>query len=215
PGTYQPILAGTWSGTGILQAIGGTWNSTTHEFIVGGVEHGLSGNPLSLDLATQQRALITCDRPGNEPDWRAGASFLAAAASTPIEFTATAISGQMLTDLAAAMAAGESVLCGWEFSTAGYTVDANHPAYLSFDVGTGFSRDDFTVWHHNGTAWTEFAPMDLTYDGEHYASFTVESFSGYAVTAVPEPSTLALLAMLGLAGAIVIRRSSRHPLAGR
>ncbi|MFZ5831614.1 MAG: PEP-CTERM sorting domain-containing protein, partial [Planctomycetota bacterium] len=136
----------------------------------------------------------------------AGASFLATTTATPIEFTATAISGQMLTDLAASMDTGESVLCGWEFSTAGYTVDANHPAYLSFDVGAGFSRDDFNVWHHDGSTWTEFAPMDLTYDGEHYASFTVESFSGYAITAVPEPGTLALLTMLGLAGLAVLRR---------
>ncbi|MFZ5832549.1 MAG: PEP-CTERM sorting domain-containing protein [Planctomycetota bacterium] len=206
PGTYQPILAGTWSGTGKYQAIGGTWNASTHEFIVGGVEQGLSGSPLSLDLASQQRALITCDRGGNGPDWIAGASFLAAATATPIEFTATAISGQMLTDLTAAMDAGESVLCGWEFSTTGYTVDANHPAYLSFDVGAGFSRDDFTVWHHDGTGWTELTPLDLTYDGEHYASFTVESFSGYAITAVPEPGTLALLTILGLAGLVVLQR---------
>lgn len=31
---YSPITATHWSGTGIVQALGGTWNSTTHTFTV-------------------------------------------------------------------------------------------------------------------------------------------------------------------------------------
>jgi hypothetical protein len=44
----------------------------------------------------------------------------------------------------------------------------------------------------------------LTYDGA-YANFTVTGFSGYALAAVPEPSTLALLAA-GLAAFIIHTR---------
>ena len=87
---------------------------------------------------------------------------------------------------------------GWEFAATGNGYAASDPVYLSFDVGGGLSSQDLQVWHYDG-AWTKYAPADLTYDGTN-ASFTVTSFSGYAVAApVPEPSSMLLLASALLA----------------
>ena len=92
---------------------------------------------------------------------------------------------------------------GWGFAAdSGYT--PGDPAYLSFDVGTQYSRDDLQVWHYDGTNWTPYDATDLTCNGG-WASFTVTGFSGYAVT-VPEPSALALLLAAGLGLLIYARR---------
>ena len=68
-----------------------------------------------------------------------------------------------------------------------------YPSYLSFGIGSGFSRNGLEIWQYDGTNWTQYATNDLTYDGT-YASFTMGSLSEYAVTGVvPEPSSLVLL----------------------
>ena len=103
--------------------------------------------------------------------------------------------------------ASESILSGWTFSTDGYTVSSSNPAYLSFNVGPGQSSDDLEVWHYDANGWTKYNENDLTYDGT-FASFTATSFSGYAMVAVPEPGTLALLAA-GLLGLLTCFRRKR------
>ena len=85
--TFMPISACAWGGTGSLQAIGGTWNSTSHVFTVSDVQSGTSGTPVALNLGSTQRALIN----ENATGWSVGASFLAATAPLDISFTATAI----------------------------------------------------------------------------------------------------------------------------
>jgi hypothetical protein len=123
--------------------------------------------------------------------WSVGASFLASTTSKPLSLTATTIGGSTFVSLQSLLAPQQSVLGGWEFAfSSGYT--AGDPAYLSFGIGSGYSRNGLEVWHYDGSNWTPFAANDLTYDGT-YASFTVTGFSGYAVTTVPEPSTFALL----------------------
>ena len=106
--------------------------------------------------------------------------------------------------------ANESILSGWVFATAGYTVSANNPVYLSFNVGAGHPADTLELWHYDSGTWTKYAPTDSTYDGT-YASFTATSFSGYAMVAVPEPGTLGLLAAaaLGLSAIWWRKRSPR------
>ncbi len=198
---YSPLSAATWSGSGIYQAVGGTWNETTHEFTVSGVQSGTSGTMATLDLADMQRLLIDDGGTG----WSVGASFLAMDVSSTLNLTATAVTGETLADLEALIGSSESVLGAWELIVAGDGYTEGDPAYLSFDIGAGYSRGDLQVWHFDGTDWTEFDAMDLTCNGA-YASFTVTGFRGYAVSAVPEPGTLALLIAAGLGLLIHARR---------
>jgi T5SS/PEP-CTERM-associated repeat protein len=185
---YSPISATTWSGSGVYQALGGTWNPTSHMFTVSDVQQGTSGAPVTIDLDGVQRVLIGDSGTG----WSVGASFLASATSNPLTLTATTIGGSTLSALQSLLGPQQATLLGgWQFAfTSGYA--QGDPAYLSFDIGAGYSRNGLEVWHYDGSSWTEFAANDLTYDG-NYASFTVTGFSSYAVTTVPEPSTLVLL----------------------
>jgi T5SS/PEP-CTERM-associated repeat protein len=202
---YAPISAGSWGGT--LQSIGGTWDSTARQFTASSVASGTAGSGVALNLASVQRALVS-GTATNDETWTVGASFLAADYQTDITFLATTMTDPILNALKTVAPGDHSVLEGWTLSTLGYTVDASHPAYLSFDVGAACPADKLRTWHYDGSAWTEFVPFDLTYDGT-YASFTVTGFSGYALT-VPEPGTMALFAigLLGLA-AFVGRRWRR------
>jgi hypothetical protein len=79
----------------------------------------------------------------------------------------------------------------WDLAAAsGYA--PGDPAYLSFSVGPGFSASGLAVWQYNGNNWIPYVATDLTDDGS-YASFTVTGLGDYAVSAVPEPSTIMLL----------------------
>lgn len=211
-GSYTPITAGTWSGTGVYEPIGGTWNTTEHKFIVSAPVQGTAGSPVTInDLATSQRILITDTQTG----WSIGASFAPAAPSTALTLTASPITGDSLTSLESLLGPSQSLLAGWQFTASGgYT--SGDPVYLSMDIGAGFSPASLLVWHDGGAGWDAFAATDLTYDGR-YASFTVTGFSAYALSAaaVPEPATLVLLAT-GLAGvAFCMRRHSRSAMRGR
>lgn len=188
---YSPISAGTWNGSGTYQAVGGKWNTATHVFTVSDMVPGTSAQQVAIDLTTKQRILVD-DIGDGKTGWSVGASFLEASSSTPLTFTATAISGITLSDLET-LAVGQSVLSGWEFLADNYIVSSANPVYLSLMVGSGWSTDDFDLWHYaTETGWETYTAADLTYDGT-YASFTTTSFSGYAVSAVvPEPSSLIL-----------------------
>jgi T5SS/PEP-CTERM-associated repeat protein len=193
--SYRPISAGAWNTQtyGVVQALGGTWDSVAREFTASGVREADSGEAISsLDLNSTQRVRIGYD--AADLHWTLGASFLAADKS--LSLTATAINDGSLSGL---LAEGESVFGAWGFAfTSGYA--AGDPAYLSFLVGEGYSRDDFKVWHRSGGSWTAFDASDLSYDGQ-YANFTVTGFSGYAVTGtmVPEPGTLGMALAAGVA----------------
>ena len=184
--SYSPISASWGGGTGTVQAVGGTWNPTSHVFTASAVQPGISGTPVSADLFSVERLLISDSGSG----WTLGASFAASATSKPLTLTATAISDGTLTALQNAAGADQTVLGGWTLAaTSGYA--AGDPAYLSFDAGGKYSPDFLQLWSYDGTSWTNFTANDVTYDGE-YVNFTVTSMGCYAVT-VPEPSVLALV----------------------
>jgi T5SS/PEP-CTERM-associated repeat protein len=192
--SYTPISADSWSG-GAYQPVGGTWNATDHTFLPSGAAYGASGTQLTINLKITQRLLI---------DNSLGASFAPTASDTMLNFTASPISGQPLIDLQAILDANNLMLIsGWQMTvTGGYTT--GDPAYLSFDVGSGFVRNDIAVWHYDGSAWRLYDAADLTVNGG-FASFTVTGFSDYALSTVPEPGTLLLLAS-GLVGLLFYTR---------
>ena len=88
-------------------------------------------------------------------------------------------------------------MSGWEFATTGYDISATKPVYLSFDVGAKHPADELELWHYDANGWAKYDALDLTYDGA-FASFTATGFSGYAMVAVPEPSTLILIAIVAI-----------------
>jgi T5SS/PEP-CTERM-associated repeat protein len=196
-----PISAGTWGGTGTYQAVGGTWSTSSHKFTASSVIAGMSSVPVSLDRNVVQRVLINDNGTGGT-NWQLGASFLAAGTTSNMVFTATAVSGTALDALRTTVGIGNPVLDAWTFSTTGYTLDANDPIYFSLKVGPGHSTDDLELWGYDGTSWAAYVPSDLTYDGT-YASFTATGLSGFA--AVPEPGTLAFLAV-GFLGLLAFAR---------
>jgi fibronectin-binding autotransporter adhesin len=199
-GDYTPVIAGTWSGAGVYQAIGGSLNISNHVFTVSPAATGTSGSAVPLDLASTQRAIVDDNGPGGT-NWEVGASFLGQSGATNVYFTATAMSDAIIGTLDSHLSPGEAVLSGWMFSASGYTVSPSNPVYLSFNIGANHPADDLEVWHYDATSgWSKYSPFDLTCNGA-LASFTATSFSGYAMVAVPEPGTVMLL----LVGLLVLR----------
>jgi hypothetical protein len=191
-----PITAATWNGSGTFQAIGGTWDNVNHVFTASAVLSGTAGQQVTINnLENEQRVLISDSATG----WSVGASFLSSTAPKSLTLTATTISGDELTALESQLGAQQSLLGGWDFAfTTGYA--DGDPAYLSFDVGSGYSRNALEVWHFDDSSWTQYSADDLTYDGT-YASFTT----------VPEPGALGLLVSAGLGRLAYARRRGTVP----
>ncbi len=131
---------------------------------------------------------------------RVGASFGGVTGSP--KFSAALMGQDELDDLAKMPGFEGKVLSAWAFDT-DYGGDN---AMLSFEIGLG--AEDLGVWHYDGGVWSEYAPDLQTYDAGGVYSFTVTDFSGYAVTAIPEPGTIMLLGM-GCAIAALRRRRPR------
>ncbi len=194
---YQPIQSAAWSGTGKVRALGGTWNQDTREFTASTIKQGTAGT-LSMDLSQQQRATI--HDPGN--NWTIGLGFMGSVTPDTLVAQITPIGGTHLTALQALLPDGARVAGAWDFDFQSQTPGI---AYLSFDIGSGNNPADLRLWHTDGSTWTPYNAWDLTYTGT-FASFTVQGFSGYAVTIVPEPS----LTLLLVAGVALIPRRRRR-----
>jgi T5SS/PEP-CTERM-associated repeat protein len=172
---YTPVSAGIHSGSGGYQGVGGIWDLASRTLTPSIIETGTAGAPVSINLADLQRVKVS----DATTDWALGASFLAKSASLTV--TTTAIGGATRTALEPRIASDQSLRGGWQFATdSGYA--AGEPAYLSFDLGAGYSRSALSVWRYDGTAWENSDAFDLTYDGR-YASFTVTDLdtAGYAM----------------------------------
>jgi T5SS/PEP-CTERM-associated repeat protein len=207
-GTYTPISSSkSWYTPGTCLAVGGTWGTSTRTFSISAGALTMSGSSATIDRAAIQRILVNDSQTG----WQLGVSVLGTTTSSTastMSMIASVLSGSTLTALQAQC--HESVLSAWTISTTGYTVSDATPLYLSMEVGAGRSLDTLALWHYDGTSWTEFHAADLAYDGT-YASFTVPGLSGYAVTLVPEPGTLALLIAATVGSAVCRRRRNGKP----
>ena len=190
-GVYSPIsdCGGrpmTWSGSGTYTAFGGTWNNTAHTFTVVAPTSLAAG--ASDAVSSGERLLFTDLGSGK----RVGASFEVVAGGT--SFSAVAMSDEELDSLALTPGFAGPVYAGWDFAT-NYS---GGEVLLSVEVGVG--KGDLKVWHLANGSWSAYTPDLLTYDGNGMASFTVTSFSGYAVTAVPEPGMVGVLVVGAMVG---------------
>ena len=120
-----------------------------------------------------------------------------------INFTGTVMTDPTgLADLSIQLTAGETILSGWDFDT---DLATGEEVLLSFHVGDGYDIESLNIWHYDDLGnWAAYDATDIAYSGG-WVSFTVDGFSGYSVTNVPEPATMSLLVLGGLA---LIRR--RH-----
>lgn len=187
-GTYTPIsVVGDWSAGGAYEAFGGAWDASAHTFAVGAMTETDVNGEATIHLDTDQRIKV-----GNS----LVASFMPTEESTQLDFTATATSDDALASLFALLGEDESLQGSWDFSVSG--LPSGNDVMLSFAVTGSPTADGCQIWHYDGT-WTSYSTDDLLVSGG-WASFTVDSFSSYAVTttAVPEPQVLALLLSAGL-----------------
>jgi T5SS/PEP-CTERM-associated repeat protein len=188
---YKPIsdFAGRmviWSGTGSSNAFGGTWDNAAKTFVVSAPTTMSAGDIDTVSNA--ERLLITEPISGK----RTGASF-GVVVGTPT-FSATWMTTGELSTLAATLGFEGSVLAAWDYTT----ILTGSEVMLSFDIGLGWT--DPKIWHLSSGSWSLITPDLETYDSHGILSFTTTEFSGFAVAAVPEPATLALL----LSGAVVL-----------
>lgn len=199
-GTYTPISAGNWTGTGTVQALGGVYNAANHSVTVSNAATGQAGIATTIDRAVTQRMLLTDSTTGQQ----VGASFQATTTAAPLSLTASLMNSSQVSLLQSLLDPGQSVLSAWDFSATGYT--PGDPVYLSLQAGSGQKFYDLNLWHYNGSVWDRYLNTDLAYDG-NFASFVATSFSGYAVSGlapVPVPAAVwlfgsGLAAMVGVA----------------
>ena len=191
-GAYTPISdcngrAMTWTGTGSTQGFGGTWNVNNKTFNVADLTLLASGN--AEPVSAGERMLFTDPASGK----KVGAAFGNVTGSPT--FAAGPMGAAALAGLAVTDGFEGDVLSAWDFNT---TLAAGTEVFLSFDIGPGV--EDPQVWHYdNAGTWTPMDDSLVTYDAESgILSLSVTGFSGYAVSAVPEPATLALVALGGL-----------------
>ena len=206
-GAYRPVAefanrSMTWSGSGVYQPTGGTWNGATKTLAVATATALAAGD---VDTVTSFERLLVTDFVTGK---RAGASFGAISgnvqfSASPISFSAVAAAAT--DNLDELVVGGADMATAWEFTS---NLAPGSEALLSFDIGPGL--DELVIYHEQGGAWTTYEPDLLTYDANGVLSFTVTSFGRYAAAPLPEPAGIAVLVM-GASAASLRRRRNVTP----
>lgn len=179
-GSYTPFNIGNnYYNNGTIVAVGGLWDDNTREFSVSAITTDGTGD-LSGKRVSYSDSLVV--------------SFGSDVGTQTFE----------VTDLNVEFIDGQEVLGAYSFDTT-----ITELTSLSFDVGTGLDADSIIIWHlaDGATEWTLFNPDFVEYLDGNFA-FTVSSFSSYALTSVPEPSTYALILGCMVVG-LLIRRQKK------
>lgn len=173
-GIYTPIsISGNWRGDGTYQAFGGAWDHASHTFNVAVPERVVGGQQALFDLACTQRVQV---------DRSLMASFMPTVESSWVNFTATPTDVSALAELQAILG-GDELQGSWDFEITGLT--SENPSLLSFALTGTADLDDLRVWHDAGRGWSVYEPEYFALS-DGWASFTVDGFSSYAVSVVPE-----------------------------
>ncbi len=185
-GDYASFLTYGVSGDGVLEAFGGKWNPATSQFTVSDAVETSDGSQVVIDLDQAQRLNVDADLSMAFDSVQGG----------QLTVTATTSSQAVLAELEAELFSGADVLGSFDFMVSGLLEDSR--TMLSYQIGMGQETDDLAIWHYDGE-WTEYTPTTFKYE-DGWLAFEVDGFSSYAVTGVvPEPATLSMLAIGGLA----------------
>lgn len=190
-GTYTPITEYaarpiSWTGSGQLLAVGGTWNSSAMTFTVAEKRAAAAG--ATTPVSTSERWVFTDEATGKWVE----ASF--GSVGSGMTFSTWPMAQGAIDAVLGLLRPDQSIAAAWDFST---SFSSNGEMLLSMEVGPGISFDDLSVWHLENGVWSPYSPAMLTIDSSGVAMFTVDSFSGYAV-AVPEPSVVGVLILAGI-----------------
>lgn len=122
------------------------------------------------------------------------------------QLTALAILEGDLDALRAKLEPEASIVGAWDLNARFGSLSID---WTLVSMPTGLGARDIQVWRLRNGAWSEYDPEMLTYDDNGITSFTVDTWDGYAVTAVvPVPAALpACLGLLALGGGgMLVRR---------
>lgn len=169
---FTPGVGEEFENNGVVNGIGGIWNDADDTFTISAMTTDGSG-----DLSAKR------------------VSYFAEDLVVSFNFN-TGTQSFNVTELDPGSIGGETVLGAYNFVTAITELTA-----LSFFIEGDIDLDELSIWYQadGATLWELFVPEIIDYtDG--YLTFTTNTFSSYAVTQVPEPTTAALgLGALALA----------------
>jgi hypothetical protein len=154
-----------------VNAVGGVWDTEAMTFTVTSPVASAVGQQASLDLATKQRL---------DPGTNLEMQFCATSESTSVGVMATESTGQWLDDLRVALPDGQQYLRAYDFEVTG--IPESERVLVSMQIAAGLAAEDLEIWHgDDASGWELFVPTDLVVD-DGWASFSVESFSSYALS---------------------------------
>lgn len=166
-GDYSPVQIGPYGSyynEGEVRAIGGSWDDATQVFSVSEITTDGTGDLSGKRVSYFDELVVSfADDVGEQ------------------SFEVEALDVESIN--------GQEVLAAFAFDTT-----ITEGTLLSYFVGEDLDDSTISIWHlaDGETEWTLFTADYTEYIGDAFA-FTVDSFSSYAVTQVPEPSLYAML----------------------